>query len=50
MRKFLFVLVAAIFLCSPLGPSWGQFAVNAAIVACLFSFFGKHAVTRRRYE
>jgi hypothetical protein len=48
MRKFLFVLVAAIFLYSPYGPSWGQDVVNVAIVLFIFRLIGK-AVPKRRY-
>lgn len=48
MRKFLFVLVTAIFLYSPLAPSWGKDAVNVAIVLLIFGLIGK-AVPKRRY-
>ena len=49
MRKYLLLVAAAIFFYSPYGPSWGQFAVNAAIVLTIFSFFAK-AVPKRRYR
>ncbi|MGI4735032.1 MAG: hypothetical protein ACRYG7_07630 [Janthinobacterium lividum] len=48
MLKFLLVLATAIFLYSPLGPSWGQDAVNVVIVLFIFSLIGK-AVPKRRY-
>jgi hypothetical protein len=48
MRTFLIVLAIAIFLYSPLGPSWGQDAVNVAIVLAIFGTIAK-AVPKRRY-
>ena len=48
MRRFLLFLVLAIFLYSPYGPSWGQTAVNFAIVAIIFGFVGR-GQNRRRY-
>lgn len=49
MRTFLIVLVTALFLYSPWGPSWGRSVVNMGIVLSLFSFYGKH-VPKRRYR
>jgi len=48
MRKVLLALATAIFLYSPLGPSWGQDAVNVVIVLIIFGAIGK-AVPKRRY-
>ncbi len=50
MRKFLIIVALAIFLYSPYGPSWGQFAVNAAIVLSIFSFLGKHQPKHRYHD
>lgn len=49
MLRFLSILALAIFLYSPLGPSWGQTAVNCVIVLFIFSFVGKGQNRPRRY-
>ncbi|WP_157886704.1 hypothetical protein [Hymenobacter sp. PAMC 26628] len=49
MRAFLFFLVTALFLYSPLAPSWGRDVVNMSIVLVVFNFFIK-AVPKRRYR
>ncbi|MGI4734792.1 MAG: hypothetical protein ACRYG7_06380 [Janthinobacterium lividum] len=49
MRTFLIILVAAIFLYSPWGPSWGRLVVNAGIVLTIFGFYGKHVPKRRHW-
>lgn len=41
MRKILLVVATAIFLYSPHGPSWGQFAVNMVIVVTVCLYFMK---------
>ena len=50
MRKILLIVAMVIFLYSPYGPSWGQFAVNMAIVLCIFSFFSKGHPKQRYYD
>ncbi|GAB2452449.1 hypothetical protein GCM10011375_39470 [Hymenobacter qilianensis] len=50
MRKFLFFLALAIFLYSPYGPSWGQFAVNMSLIVAFFSFMSKAIPPRRHYD
>jgi hypothetical protein len=50
MRKFLLIVATAIFLYSPYGPSWGRFAVNAAIVLSIFSFFSKQHPKARYHD
>ncbi|MGY2134407.1 hypothetical protein ACW9KT_19415 [Hymenobacter sp. HD11105] len=47
MRKFLFFLALAIFLYSPYGPNWGQFAVNCGIVLGIFAIYSKFHPKRR---
>lgn len=49
MLRVLAILALVIFLYSPLGPSWGQTAVNWVIVLLLFSFVGKGQNRSRRY-
>ncbi len=48
MRNFLFLLALAIFLYSPYGPSWGQFAVNMSLIVTVGSYLMK-SVSKRRY-
>lgn len=49
MRKVLLVLAVVIFLYSPLGPSWGQDAVNVVIVLTIFGAISKFVPKRRYY-
>ncbi|GGF27121.1 hypothetical protein [Hymenobacter cavernae] len=49
MRTFLIILVTAIFLYSPYGPSWGRDVVNMTIVLAIFGTIGKN-MPRRRYH
>lgn len=49
MRKILLILVIALFLYSPYGPSWGRFVVNMAIVLGIFGFLSK-GLPKRRYH
>lgn len=49
MRKFLFVLVTAIFLYSPYGPTWGRTVVNAGIMLSILGFYAKN-IPKRRYR
>lgn len=49
MRTFLFILAVAVFLYSPWGPSWGQFAVNMSLIVFVASKIFKN-VPRRHYH
>lgn len=49
MRKFLVFLIAAIYLLSPIAPTWGPRAVGLGVILVVFNFFVK-AVPKRRYD
>jgi thiol:disulfide interchange protein len=49
MRKFLVFLIAAVFLLSPIGPSWGPLVVKLGVGLVVFNFFVKF-VPKRRYH
>jgi hypothetical protein len=49
MNKFLFFLIAAAYLLSPFGPTWGPRAVGLGVILVVFNFCIK-AVPKRRYE
>lgn len=49
MNKFLFFLIAAAYLLSPFGPSWGPGLVGLGVIVAVFSFVVK-AVPKRPYH
>ncbi|MDF7815118.1 hypothetical protein [Hymenobacter sp. YC55] len=50
MRTFLFLLLLALFLYSPWGPSWGKFAVNMSLIVYVSGKIFKHVPRGRHYE
>lgn len=49
MNKLLFFLIAAAYLLSPFGPSWGPGLVGLGVILMVFIVLGKN-VPKRRYE
>jgi hypothetical protein len=49
MNKFLFFLIAAAYLLSPFGPTWGPRLVGLGVILVVFNFCIK-AVPKRRYD
>ena len=49
MNKFLFFLIAAAYLLSPFGPSWGPGLVGLGVIVAVFNFVVK-AVPKRPYH
>jgi hypothetical protein len=49
MKKFLFFLLAAAYLLSPFGPTWGPGAVGLGVILAVFTVMSKF-VPKRRYE
>lgn len=49
MNKFLFFLIAAVYLLSPFGPTWGPRAVGLGVILVVFNY-GMKTLPKRRYE
>ncbi|MGI4740792.1 MAG: hypothetical protein ACRYG7_36955 [Janthinobacterium lividum] len=49
MNKLLFFLIAAAYLLSPFGPTWGPRLVGLGVILAVFIVLSKN-VPKRRYE